>query len=96
MIPFFKLLITVINIPRLFLHLIVFKIFIDKCKDDVIANINQYQYNCGLTIGFLYLIVFDKPFRNLFYFRIGKLKYLLWYFAWPHPCFTLATDMRRP
>lgn len=75
--PIFKLLITFLNIPRLLLHLLVFVIYKDKCKDDVIVNLEHSHYNCGLYIGFLYLLVFDKPFRNLFYWRIGKLKYLM-------------------
>lgn len=44
--------------------------------------------------GFIYLLVFDKTFRNLFYYRIGKAKYLMSYLLLPHPCFTLATDMK--
>lgn len=92
--PIFKLLITILNIPRLLLHLLVFVIYKNKCKEDVKVNLEHTHYNCGLCIGFLYLLVFDKPFRNLFYWRIGKLKYLMWYWLWPHPCFTIATNMK--
>ena len=51
------------------------------------------KLDCNTILGFLYLLVFQKTFRNLFYWRIRKAKYLIWYWLWPHPCFTLATDM---
>lgn len=92
--PFFKKLITIINIPRLLLHLVAFSLYKDRIRQDVIVNLEHTKYEWGgVTFGFLYLLVFDKPFRNLFYWRIGKLKYLMWYWLWPHPCFTIATKM---
>ena len=91
--PVFKIIITILNIPRLLLHLLVFIIYKDRCKEDVVVNLEHTRYHCSIEFGFLYLLVFDKPFRNLFYWRIGKLKYLMWYWLWPHPCFTIATNM---
>ena len=75
------------------IHLLVYLIFKKKIEPDVNANLEHAHVHCGSIIGFLYLLVFDKPFRNLFYWRIEKLKYIMWYWLWPHPCFTLATDM---
>lgn len=92
--PFINLIVVLINLPRLLLHLLVFAFFYNKCKDDVKVNMASRGYSSGVVLSFLYLLVFEKPFRNLFYWRIGKLKYLLWYLLWPHPCFTLATDMK--
>jgi serine O-acetyltransferase len=91
--PFFNFLVVLINLPRLLLHLLVFAIKYDRCKDDVKVNIASRGYRCGVVLSFLFLLVFEKPFRNLYYWRIGKLKYLMWYWLWPHPCFTLATNM---
>ena len=92
--PIFKIIITVLNIPRLLLHLLVFVFYKERCKEDVSVNLEHSHYHCSLIFGFLYLLVFDKPFRNLFYWRIAKLKYLMWYWLWPHPCFTIATNMK--
>lgn len=92
--PLSKLIIVVINIPRLLLHLLLFGVFYDCCKEDVKVNISAWGYDCSTVLAFLYLMVFEKTFRNLFYWRIGKAKYLVWYWLWPHPCFTLATDMK--
>lgn len=91
--PIINLIIVIVNIPRLLLHLLVFAFYYNKCKDDVKVNIASRGYKIDIILAFLYLLVFEKPFRNLFYWRIGKLKYLLWYWLWPHPSFTLASDM---
>lgn len=58
----------------------------------------MWLYSCVigsvLHQGVHILLAFDKTFRNLFYFRIGGAKYLMWYWLKPHPCFTLVTDMK--
>ena len=92
--PFFNLIVVLLNFPRLLLHLVVFAFHYERLKDDVIVNIAPRKYRCGVVLSFLFLLVFEKTFRNLFYWRIGKLKYLMWYWLWPHPCFTLANNMK--
>lgn len=74
--------------------MLVYLFYKGKIEQDVKSNLEHAQINCGPIVGLLYLLVFDKPFRNLFYWRIGKLKYLMWYWLWPHPCFTLAANMK--
>ena len=92
--PLFKFIITLANLPRLLLHLFFFVINYAKCKEDVVASIRFRHFHCSIFIGFCYLLVFDKTYRNLFYWRIGKAKYLIWYWLWPHPCFTISTRMK--
>lgn len=36
-------------------------------------------------------MVFDRYYRNLFYYRVGKWKYLISFLAKPHPCLTIGT-----
>lgn len=91
--PKFKLLITLLNLPRLLLHLLVFSLCYKKCEDDVRANMEHHGITGSITMGYLYLLVFDKCYRTLFYWRIGNIKYLIYYWLPPHPCFTLATNM---
>lgn len=88
-----KTIITILNIPRLLLHLLAYYFKESIIKEDVKANLKHAQLNYSCTFGFLYLLVFNIEFRNLFYWRIGKLKYIMWYWLWPHPCFTLAKKM---
>lgn len=93
-IPLLKKIVVILNIPRLLFHILFFYVHYDICKEDVrVAMILRHWENTP-TMGFLYLLVFDKTFRNLFYYRIGNAKYLMWYWLRPHPCFTLATDMK--
>lgn len=93
--PTLKYLIAILNLPRLLLHILFFYLHYDVCKEDVRVAMNLRHWgNTPPLKGFLYLLVFDKTFRNLFYYRIGNAKYLMWYWLKPHPSFTLATDMK--
>ena len=47
-----------------------------------------------IIIGCIYLLLFDKTFRNLFYYRIGKYKYLIEFFAKPHGSFVIGTNTK--
>lgn len=91
--PIFKLIITLINLPRLLFHILFFYMKKSCCEDDVKVALNHRHYSCGLTMGFCYLLVFDKCFRNLFYQRIGKMKYFIWYWLPPHSTFFIGTYM---
>ncbi len=88
-----KLLITFINLPRLLPHLILYLIFKKRIQKDVKRNsINNLKY--GNIVEFLALLVFHKQFRNLFYYRIGKWKYLCLFLCRPYETFTIGTDCR--
>lgn len=91
--PLINFIITILNLPRLVFHILAFFLFYSQCKQDVEVAIKHREYNISVFWGFCYLLVFDKMFRNLFYKRIGKAKYLMWYWLWPHPSFTLASNM---
>ena len=45
--PFVKLFIVIINLPRLLLHLLVFAFYFDRCKDDVKVNISSAGLKWG-------------------------------------------------
>lgn len=89
-----KLFITILNIPRLLIHIAFFYMKYDSCKDDVLACMRLRSFHVSIFLCYCYLLTFDKTYRNLFYKRIGNAKYMMWYWLWPHPCFTLATDMK--
>ena len=91
--PLSKFIISIVNLPRLILHVLFFYMYYNVCKEDVRVGMELRHWKCSPLKGFIYLLVFDKTFRNLFYFRIGNAKYFMWYWLWPHPCFTMATDM---
>ena len=91
--PLFKLFATILNIPRIIASFILFCLKINDCEDDVKQALVHRHFNSNVFIGFCYLMVFDKTFRNIFYKRIGKLKYFVYYFMPPHDSFVIATYM---
>ena len=89
--PLFKLFVTILNIPRIIPSFILFCLKINDCEDDVKQALIHRDFNSNVFIGFCYLMVFDKTFRNIFYKRIGKLKYFVYYFILT-PIFFLTHD----
>jgi serine O-acetyltransferase len=51
----------------------------------------HHKIKGSLVAGFLYLLTFDKTYRNLFYYRIGTYKYLMYYWVPPHNSFVIAS-----
>lgn len=91
-----KLIITIINLPRLIFHIIIFLRYYAKCKDDVYVACKHKNYlpvnkKLYTLLAFSGLIVFDRFFRNVFYYRIGYLKYLIQFLAPGHQSFTIGT-----
>ena len=91
--PLFKQLIVFFNLIRLFPHLILLCLYKNRCKDDIRRGIAHNGYNCNLLWSFCYLLVFDKCYRNIFYWRIGKIRYFVSCLLPPHNCFDIATYM---
>lgn len=92
--PKIKFFIVLINLPRLLMHILFFYVYYNKCRDDVLACMKLRPFTISVFWSFCYLLVFDKTYRNLFYRRVGNAKYLMWYWLLPHPCFTLASNMK--
>jgi len=89
-----KLLITWLNAPRLLLHVLFFYLHRKELLPDVKAQLKHRRMTCGSVMGLMYLLVFDKTFRNLYYWRIGKAKYLMYYWLPPHPSFVIGTNQQ--
>ena len=86
-----KLIITFLNLPRLLPAILLLLFFIDDCKLDIAVNKKHHLCRLPLIGAFCYLMVFDKWFRNLFYYRIGKYKYFISFLAPPAPSFFIGT-----
>lgn len=64
----------------------------DIIYEDVKVALEHRKYKTApIILGLLYLLTFDKYFRNLFYYRIGKFSYMVKFLAPPHSCFTIGT-----
>lgn len=64
---------------RCFPHLMVFLLHKDNeiIKSDIKRWLIELEKNYSINVGLIYLLSFRKEFRNLFYFRVGNIKYLL-------------------
>lgn len=80
-----KRLLSFFNIPRCLPHLLLFVIGVNR--NAIQLDIKRAALHHGIVVKFplidlLYLLTFDRFFRNLFYYRIGNLSYL---FSWLLP-----------
>jgi serine O-acetyltransferase len=64
---------------RCFPHLLIFTFHRNKplITSDISRWLHVLDKSYNTPIGLIFLLSFHKPFRNLFYHRIGLLKYLL-------------------
>lgn len=88
---YIKYLIVILNIPRLIPAMIVLLFFRKECEEDI--RVNQKWHSCRLPFfaAFCWLMVFVKWYRNLFYYRIGRWKYLISFLAPPYATFFIRT-----
>ena len=86
-----KPLIVFFNILRLIPAVILLLFFRKECEEDV--RINKERHSCRLPFVavFCYMMVFEKWFRDVFYYRIGRNKYLIRFFAPPVSTFSIGT-----
>lgn len=86
-----KYLIVILNIPRLIPAVVFLLAFRKECEEDV--RINKEWHSCRLPFvaAFCYMMVFEKWFRNIFYYRIGRYKYLIRFFMPPVSTFFIGT-----
>jgi serine O-acetyltransferase len=78
--PFFvKIIKFIFEIVRSPLHVILFHLH--KNKPIIVADIRRWKEVLDIkrsdTYTLVYLLCFKKPFRNVFYYRLGNWKYLL-------------------
>lgn len=90
---FFKRVITFLNFPRFIIH--IFFYYLSKNRvlisQDIKIALDHRNFKINILYGLIYLLVFDRTFRNVFYYRLGYLKYLCSFIASPHPSFTIGT-----
>ena len=87
-----KITISWINLLRFFPHLLFYLIFYSSIKEDIRRGMFHHGINkTSLFCGWLYLMTWDKWYRNLFYYRIGHFKYLVSFLARPCDSFFIGT-----
>lgn len=86
-----KIFLTILNVPRLLPHIVIYLKYKKQLRKDIERNaINGLRF--GRLFDLLMLLVFHKQFRNLFYYRIGFLKYFCSFLLRPYETFTIGTN----
>lgn len=92
MIELLKTFIVVLNVPRLLPCMLFVYPKWREVKSDIITN---YRGRYHLTImKFLILMVYKKPFRNIVYHRLGKIKYAISWLCSPYETFIIDSNMK--
>ncbi len=88
-----KQLLSLVSAIRLIPHCFFALLFKSICLEDVRVAIRHRNlvYSDFFLFDFIYLMTWDKTFRNIFYFRIGRWKYLIQWLCPPHNCFIVGT-----
>ncbi len=88
-----KKIILYLNYPRFTIHILLYFFSNNKTyiKSDIKRNLEHHDVILNAISGLVFLLTFDKYFRNLFYYRIGHLKYICKWIAKPHPSFDIGT-----
>jgi serine O-acetyltransferase len=63
-------------------------------KSDISVGLKERKMNLSYVWGLVYLMTFDKCFRNIFYHRIGKWKYLISLLAPQHESVIIGTHAK--
>lgn len=79
---------------RCFLHLLIYNLHPNKTimQIDVMYWMKMIKKSYGKQIGLIYLLQFSKEFRNLFYMRVGRIRYLVKWILPPKDSLYLATN----
>ena len=58
-------------------HLICYKLSNQSARQLIDSDISEMNRRCGQERDLLFYLIFAKPYRNLFYYRINKATFLL-------------------
>lgn len=67
-----KTIIYIIKYVLVLPHLIAYLFVDSSCKKDIEDDLEEMNKRCHINKGLAYYLIFMKPYRNLYYYRIGK------------------------
>ena len=83
-------LISIWKYPLAILHLLVYKLQKQRIKVLIDEDVQEMNHRCQQQKTLLYYLVYTKPYRNLFYFRVGRISRLLRLFLPNYPSFYIG------
>jgi hypothetical protein len=75
--------------PCLCFHYIVFKLSKPEVRECINSDIETMNERCNRNDGLLFYLSHHKPYRNLFYYRIGFFAKILQCYIRPYSLFTI-------
>ena len=91
-----KNIIYIIKYPLTIPHLLVYLLLSKNDKELVRSDINEMNKRLGINRGLAFFLIFYKPYRNLFYFRIGAISTMFSYILRPYPLFVINCETLGP
>ena len=90
MITVFKI---IVRLPFLFMHYFVYILSDSETKSLINEDIKEMNRRRHFRKGLLYYLAIEKPYRNVFYYRIGHRKSrFLQFIIKPYPFFTIQVE----
>ena len=79
------------------LHLYCFKKASNEVRELIESDIEEMNRRCHLNKGLAYYLVHHKPYRNLFYYRIGggRKRILMMFFLPPYHFFEIPDQIEK-
>lgn len=92
MMELLKIFIAILNVPRLLPCMLLCVPKWAEIKNDIITNYRGREHSN--IVKFLILMVYKKPFRNIVYHRLGKIKYIISWLCSPYETFIIDSSMK--
>lgn len=83
----------IINIWKFILvfpHLVVYRFINKKIRTCIDEDVEEMNLRCKQKKGLAYYLICTSPYRNLYYYRVGRLSKYLRFLLWPYSNFYIG------
>jgi len=84
-------LVHLIKLPFFILHLLFFYCSSKHVRNQICSDIDEMNRRLGISKSLSFYLATRKEYRNLFYYRIGKVSRILSIYARPYPFFEISS-----
>lgn len=79
--------------PLAFIHYVAYLFLPSRIKQDIDEDVAYMNERCRRQWSLIKYLVYEKPYRNLFYWRIGRKRNFLLEFLLPNQSFFTISDL---
>lgn len=76
-------------------HLLTYYLLTNEVKKDILEDIKEMNRRNGMKKGLAYYLVHQKPYRNLYYYRIKSFSKVLKYILPPYVHFYITNNVEK-